>query len=98
MEALSHSVPYDADRQPLVSVVTPCLNAAHFIERTIDSVMAQDYPHIEYIVMDGGSTDGTLAVLERYGSRLRYFSGRDDGAADAINRGFLASRGSIFAW
>jgi glycosyltransferase involved in cell wall biosynthesis len=98
MEVLSHSVPLPVDQQPLVSVVTPCLNAAQFIERTIDSVMAQDYPHIEYVVMDGGSTDATLAVLERYGSRLRYFSGRDKGAADAINRGFLQSRGSIFAW
>jgi len=97
MEVLSHSKPFPVD-QPLVSVITPCLNAARFIERTIDSVLAQDYPHVEYIVMDGGSTDETVAILERYGARVRYFSSPDQGASDAINRGFLESRGSIFAW
>src|SRR5258706_10017309 len=98
MEILSHSKPFPVDQQPLVSVITPCLNAARFIERTIDSVLTQDYPHVEYIVMDGGSTDETVAILERYGARVRYSSSPDKGASDAINRGFLESRGSIFAW
>lgn len=84
--------------RPLVSIVTPCFNAARFIERTIQSVLTQDYPRVEYIVMDGGSTDGTQLVLERFGARLQYVSAPDGGAADAINRGFLKSRGSIFAW
>ncbi|HUA84799.1 MAG TPA: glycosyltransferase family 2 protein [Bryobacteraceae bacterium] len=84
--------------QPLVSVVTPCLNAAGFIEKTIRSVVDQDYPALEYIVMDGGSTDGTLEILDRYRGRLRYFSAPDAGVADAVNRGFLKTQGAIFAW
>src|ERR1700736_4205929 len=86
------------DQRPLVSIVTPCLNAVRFIARTVESVLEQDYPNVEYIVMDGGSTDGTLAILERYRDRLHCVSGRDGGVADAVNRGFLSSRGSIFAW
>jgi glycosyltransferase involved in cell wall biosynthesis len=83
---------------PLVSIVTPCLNAERYIARTVESVLAQDYSRIEYIVMDGGSRDETLPILERFGSRLRYISEADGGAADAINRGYLRSRGCIFAW
>ena len=83
---------------PLVSIVTPCLNAAEFLKETIESVLAQDYPHIEYLVMDGGSTDGTLAVLEGYRNRVKYISQPDQGTADAINKGFQQSRGSIVAW
>jgi glycosyltransferase involved in cell wall biosynthesis len=85
-------------RQPLVSVITPSLNAAKFLEETIRSVLAQDYPHIEYLVMDGGSTDDTLALLERYRGRLEYVSEPDGGAADAINRGFRKAQGEIVAW
>ncbi len=84
--------------QPLVSVVTPCLNAAGFIEKTIRSVVDQDYAAMEYIVIDGGSTDGTLEILDRYRGQLRYFSAPDAGAAEAVNRGFLKTRGAIFAW
>jgi glycosyltransferase involved in cell wall biosynthesis len=83
---------------PLVSVITPSFNAARFLEETIRSVLAQDYPHIEYLVMDGGSTDGSLDILRSYAGRLKYFSGPDDGAADAINRGFAKARGEILAW
>jgi glycosyltransferase involved in cell wall biosynthesis len=83
---------------PLVSIVTPSLNMVRFLTQTIESVLSQDYPQIEYIVMDGGSTDGTIEILERYSDRLRYFSAPDGGAADAINRGFQRSRGSILAW
>ena len=84
--------------QPLVSIVTPCLNAAAFLERTIESVLAQDYSNIEYIVMDGGSTDGTLDILRGYGTTLRWVSGPDRGTADAINRGFELSQGEIFTY
>src|SRR5271155_5634312 len=73
---------------PLVSIVTPCFNAAKFIEETIQSVLAQDYPRIEYIVMDAGSTDGTVDILKRYDQRVKWISQPDRGAADAINRGF----------
>lgn len=83
---------------PLVSVVTPCLNMGRFLRETIDSVLAQDYPSIEYIVMDGGSTDETLAILEDYVGRLTYFSEPDSGTADAVNRGFREAHGSILAF
>lgn len=83
---------------PLVSIVTPCFNAAKFIEEAIESVLSQDYPHIEYIVMDGASTDGTVDILKHYDQRLRWISEPDRGAADAINRGFALSRGEIFAY
>lgn len=81
-----------------MSIVTPCLNAARFISHTIESVLAQDYPNIEYLIMDGGSTDETLDVVKRYEGRLRWHSGPDSGTADAINRGFQESNGSILAW
>ena len=71
---------------------------AGFIEQTIASVLSQDYPHIEYIVVDGGSTDGTVDLLRRYGDHLAFTSGRDAGPADAINRGLARSTGAIFAW
>lgn len=83
---------------PLVSVITPVWNAAGFLEETVRSVLAQDYPRIEYLVMDGGSTDGTLEILERYRGRLQFVSSPDGGAADAINRGFRQSHGEILAW
>lgn len=83
---------------PLVSIVTPALNSGEFLEETIQSVISQDYPNIEYLVMDGGSTDGSLAILESYRGRLRYISQPDKGTADAINRGFQQSRGEILAW
>ncbi len=83
---------------PLVSIVTPCRNAGPFIEQTVCSVLDQDYPRIEYIVVDGGSTDGTIDILRRYEGRLKWFSGRDRGAADAINKGFSLSGGEIFAY
>jgi len=88
---------WEPDR-PLVSVVTPCFNAARFIEETIASVLSQDYSRVEYIVMDGGSSDGTLDILRRYGDRLTWVSQKDRGAADAVNRGFHASHGEIFTY
>jgi glycosyltransferase involved in cell wall biosynthesis len=88
----------DAPDGPLVSVVTPSYNMGRFLEETIQSVLSQDYPHIEYLVMDGGSTDRTLEILRKYEGRLFYESGPDGGQCDAVNRGFLRSRGQIFAF
>jgi len=87
---------------PLVTVVTPVLNQAATIGDTIESVLEQDYPHLEHLVIDGGSTDGTLAVLAekkaRYGRRLRWRSGPDRGQAHALNLGFQMARGEIVGW
>lgn len=83
---------------PLVSIVTPSLNQGQFIEATIESVLSQDYPRLEYIVVDGGSTDGTLDVLRRYERRLEWISEPDRGQSHAINKGFRRSRGEILAW
>jgi len=71
---------------------------AGFIEQAINSVLSQDYPRIEYLVVDGGSTDGTVEILRRYQDRLSFTSGPDNGPAEAINRGFERSTGAIFAW
>jgi glycosyltransferase involved in cell wall biosynthesis len=83
---------------PKVSIVTPSLNQAAFLETTVRSVLSQNYPNIEYLVMDGGSTDGSLDILRRYQGSLRYSSAADSGQADAINRGFQLSSGEIFAF
>jgi len=86
------------DDLPTVSVVTPSLNMGRFLEETIQSVLGQDYPHIEYCVMDGGSTDGTQEILRKYASKLCYRCGKDGGQASAINRGFAESSGQVFAY
>ena len=85
--------------QPLVSVITPSFNQAPFLEETIESVLAQSYPRIEYIVMDGDSTDGTQAILRRYvGQLAKCVSEPDAGQTDAINKGLALATGEIFAW
>ena len=85
------------DAQPLVSIVTPSLNQGRFIGEAIRSVLGQDYPRLEHIVVDGGSTDDTLSVLRRF-EHLHWVSEPDDGQADAINKGFRMAHGEIFAW
>ena len=92
------SAPEQLAATQLVTIVTPCLNAERFLERTIRSVLDQDYPRIEYIVMDGGSTDGTIDILKKYEHSLRWQSAPDHGTADAVNRGFALGRGEILAF
>lgn len=84
--------------RPLVTIVTPTLNQGSFIRETIESVLAQGYSRIEYIVVDGGSSDGTRDVLRSYGDRLHWVSEPDSGQAAAINKGFALGRGEILAW
>lgn len=85
---------------PLVSIITPSYNYGHFIERTIKSILAQTYPNIEYIIVDGGSTDDTVEVIRKYESYgiSRWISEPDDGQTDAINQGFAMCSGDLFAW
>ena len=84
--------------RPFVSVVVPCLNRAEFLAPTLESILGQDYPHVECVVVDGGSTDGTVDVLKRFGTRVKWVSEPDEGHADAINKGWRMSRGEILAW
>src|SRR5690242_16129340 len=95
-----HDVPvFDHASRPLVSIVTPSYEHAPFLERTIQSVLQQNYSNIEYIVQDGGSSDGTDQILRKYGPRLKHVdSCVDGGQAQAINLGFKHASGEIMAW
>ncbi len=84
--------------KPLISIVTPSLNQGRFIRAAIRSVLSQGYPNLQYLVMDGGSTDGTLEVLRSYDDRVRWVSEPDAGQSDAIARGFARCRGEILGW
>ena len=84
---------------PRITVVTPSFNQAPFLRDTIESVLGQGYPDLEYIVMDGGSTDGSVDIIKEYAPRLAYWtSAKDGGQAAAINAGFARATGGILAW
>ena len=93
-----HKLP-DGTARPLVSIVTPCLNSEAFIEETILSVAGQTYPHVEHIVIDGGSTDRTVEIIQGHEASISsWVSEADDGQDDALRKGFALATGDILAW
>lgn len=85
---------------PLVSIVTPCYNSESYIEECILSIKNQTYGNVEHIIVDGGSTDSTLAILKKYQDtyNMRWISEKDNGMYDAISKGFSMAQGEVFAW
>jgi glycosyltransferase involved in cell wall biosynthesis len=81
-----------------VSIIIPSYNHAHFIRATLDSVLTQEYDDLEILVFDGGSSDGTVSILESYGDKISFVSRKDDGQADAINQGLQQSSGDVLAY
>ncbi len=87
-----------SDRLPRITVITPSLNQGEFIRQTVDSVVSQGYPELDYWVIDGGSSDGTLSILRSYQNALRYISEPDAGQAEAVNKGFHRATGDVIGW
>src|SRR5512133_3088942 len=86
----------DVDYRPLISIITVVYNGIKTIEQTIQSVINQPYPNKEYIIIDGGSTDGTVEVIRKYKSDLAYWiSERDNGIYDAMNKGIALAKGEL---
>jgi glycosyltransferase involved in cell wall biosynthesis len=83
---------------PRISIVTPSLNQGDFIEKTIQSVLSQEYPNLEYIIIDGGSTDGTLSILSKYSGQIKFINEKDQGQTDAINKGLRLTNGDILSY
>lgn len=83
---------------PKISVITPSLNQGRYIGRTLRSVLEQNYPNLEYIVVDGGSTDGTVEILKKYEGSLTWISEKDSGQSEAINKGMRMATGDILAY
>jgi len=96
--AVTQLGPLAAMQDPKISIVTPTLNQGKFIEQTILSVLNQTYPNVEYIIVDGGSTDQTVDILEKHKGRFILIQGNDKGQTDAINIGFKAATGHLVGW
>ena len=86
------------ETHPKISIITPSFNQGDFIEQTILSVLSQDYPNLEYLVMDGGSSDTTLTILKKYSGKVTWISEADKGQAHAINKGLRRASGSIVGY
>lgn len=86
-------------KEPKITIVTPSFNQGRFIEQTIQSVLDQQYPNLEYIIIDGGSTDGTVDIIKKYEKHITYWvSERDNGQSDAINKGLQLATGEVVNW
>ncbi len=84
---------------PKISIVTPSFNQVQFLESTIQSILSQNYPNLEYIIIDGGSTDGSLEIIKKYENNLHFWcSEPDNGHYDGVNKGFSHATGDIMAW
>lgn len=84
---------------PKISIVTPSFNQGGYLEATIDSVLSQGYPNLEYIIIDGGSADNSLEIIKKYASHLHFWSSKpDEGQYFAVNEGFARASGDILAW
>ncbi|MEO8399398.1 MAG: glycosyltransferase, partial [Ignavibacteriaceae bacterium] len=84
---------------PKISIITPSFNQGLFIEQTIRSVLLQNYPNLEYIIIDGGSTDNTIEIIKKYEPWIKYWiSEKDSGQSEALNKGILHCEGEIFNW
>jgi glycosyltransferase involved in cell wall biosynthesis len=84
---------------PKITLITPCYNHGEFLEKTITSVLAQDYPNLEYIIIDGGSTDSSIDIIKRYEKHLAHWvSEKDRGQSHAINKGFRRATGDVLTW
>lgn len=86
------------EMHPKISIITPSLNQGDFIEQTILSVLSQDYPNLEYLIVDGGSLDATLDVLAKYSGKVTWISEADKGQTEAINKGLRRATGSIVSY
>ena len=86
------------ETHPRISIITPSFNQGDFIEQTILSVLSQDYPNIEYLIMDGGSSDTTLTILKKYSGKITWISEADKGQTHAINKGLRLATGSIVGY
>jgi len=98
-EQVDPSVYSKRNNWPKLSIITPSYNQAAFLEETLRGVLLQNYPNLEFIIMDGGSNDGSKAILEKYSPWISYWqSEKDEGQGQAINRGFSIASGDYFAW
>src|SRR6266540_2247918 len=87
------------DCYPRISIITPSFNQGAFLEQAIRSVIVQNYPNLEYVIIDGGSTDNSIEIIKKYEKHLHYWiSEKDNGQYDAINKGFAKSSGVIMGW
>src|SRR5216683_453859 len=84
---------------PKISLITPVFNSARYIEQTIRSALSQNYPNLEYFIIDGGSTDGSIDIIRKYESQISgWLSEPDKGMYDALNKGFARTTGEIMGW